>query len=367
MTPRPICPGCLRPLRVCVCDAVRTAESRTRVVFVQHPREARMPVSTCRLAHRSLPGSEMYVAMSPEGIPELAARLGEPDTMVLFPGPGSIDVTELTTPPRTLVVVDGTWINARKLVERSPLLSALPRLGFTPPVPSNYRIRKEPAAHCLSTIEAVAYVLEALEGAPGAFTPILGSFTRMVDLQLAHVGTHSDRPGGHPPRVSPKDRIRALGDRLVLLAAEAGGLGEDARMCWSAVRPSTGERFSSLLVPELPLGPYVPDGIEVPEGVTPERLAEAITRWNTFARPDDIVGTWGRFHTMVLADQGVIVGKRLDMKHFVTDALHRRVGGVEVLAQQVGAALPMGLGRPARVLGAMEIVLRHLLAGTLPR
>lgn len=145
-----------------------------------------MPISTCRLAHLSLPNSEMHVTFGPEGRPMLSARLAEPGTMVLFPGPGSVDVATLTTPPRTLVVVDGTWSNARKMVQRSPLLSSLPRLGFNPKHPSTYRIRKEPAAHCLSTIEAVAYVLDVLEGTPGQFAPILGAFDRLVETQIAY-------------------------------------------------------------------------------------------------------------------------------------------------------------------------------------
>lgn len=145
-----------------------------------------MPISTCRLAHLSLPNSEMHVTFGPEGRPTLSATLAEPGTMVLFPGPGSVDVASLTTPPRTLVVVDGTWSNARKMVQRSPLLASLPRLGFNPAHPSTYRIRKEPAAHCLSTIEAVAYVLDVLEGSPGQFSPILGAFDRLVETQIAY-------------------------------------------------------------------------------------------------------------------------------------------------------------------------------------
>lgn len=177
----------------CVCTAIRTIPSRTRVVFLQHPREARVPISTCRMAHLSLPNSEMHVGLRPEGSARLEALVREPGTMVLFPGVGATDVTALGVPPKTLIVVDGTWINARKVVQRSPLLAALPRLGFTPAQPGNYRIRREPAAHCLSTIEAVAYVLEALEEAPGRFTPMLGCFDRMVEFQLAYRATPNRR------------------------------------------------------------------------------------------------------------------------------------------------------------------------------
>lgn len=369
MTHRPTCLRCRRPETVCVCAAVRREDSRTRVVFLQHPREARMPVSTCRLAHLSLPNSEMHVAMRPEALPALAARLGAPGTMVLFPGLGAVDVRDLATPPRALVVVDGTWINARKLLERSPLLAALPRLGFTPPAPSNYRIRREPAPHCLSTIEAVAHVLEVLEDAPGRFVPMLGAFTRMVDLQLTHVDGRRGGPLGgplHAPVPTAVDRLRALDERLVLLFAEGGGAGDDALLQWVAVRPASGERFESVLRPARSLGVFAPRDIELPIGVVAtESLDAAVCRWDAFSRPDDVVATWGTHSLGVLGAQGVLVGQTLDLRRLVTNLLRVPLGGVEALAERAGGTLPSASGRPARRLAALHAVVGALLAGEL--
>lgn len=361
MPPRAVCLRCRRPERVCVCAALRREDSRTRVVFLQHPREARMPVSTCRLAHLSLPNSEMHVAMWPEAVAGLAARLAEPGTMVLFPGPGATDVRDLPAPPRALVVVDGTWINARKLVERSPVLAALPRLGFTPPAPSNYRIRREPAPHCLSTIEAVAHVLEVLEDAPGRFTPMLGAFTRMVDLQIAHIGGPQRSPR-RAPRPGPLDRLRALDDRLVLVFAEGSGAGDDALLQWVAVRHGTGERFESLV--RAPSAVGAPRDLVLPS-LPVEPLAAAVARWAAFSRPDDVLGTWGSHPAEVLDAQGVAVGRPLDFKRLVTNLLHAPLGGVEALATRRGATLPEGSGRAARKLVALDAVVGALLAGAL--
>ena len=185
--PRDVCYRCRRPQAVCWCASLKPMHSPTRVVFVQHPRESRVPISTCRMAHLSLPNSELHVAMRPEGL-----KL-PPDAAVLFPSDGAVDVTCVDTAPSTLVVVDGTWSNARKLVNRSPVLSALPRISLNPDRPGNYRIRKEPKAHCLSTIEAVALVLGHLEGEPLKFQPILSAFDRMVDTQLEHIGQGPSR------------------------------------------------------------------------------------------------------------------------------------------------------------------------------
>ena len=52
---------------VCWCDALKPIDSRTRVVFIQHPRESRVPISTCRMAHRSLPNSELHIGLGAVG------------------------------------------------------------------------------------------------------------------------------------------------------------------------------------------------------------------------------------------------------------------------------------------------------------
>ena len=166
---REICLRCRRPRSVCWCGAITQVPSQTRVVFIQHPREAKVPISTCRMAHLSLPNSELHVGLSAVGNPSLEALCARPGVAVLFPSESATDVDALTVAPQTLVVVDGTWSNAKKVVEKCPLLSKLPRLKFFPDQPGNYRIRKEPEAHCLATIEATAFVLGRLEKSPARF------------------------------------------------------------------------------------------------------------------------------------------------------------------------------------------------------
>ena len=78
----------------------------------------------------------------------------------------------LTDPPPhpvTLIVVDGTWSNAKTLVRDSTVLSALPRVAFAAPRPTEYRIRREPRDEYVSTIEALVHVLVSFAPAPQAF------------------------------------------------------------------------------------------------------------------------------------------------------------------------------------------------------
>jgi DTW domain-containing protein YfiP len=87
-------------------------------------------------------------------------------------------------------VVDGTWISARKTMQRSANLRPLPRLSFDPPHPSRFRLRKQPEAHCLSTVEAIHHTIELLGSAfdfpveSRTHDSLLHAFSRMEERQI---------------------------------------------------------------------------------------------------------------------------------------------------------------------------------------
>jgi len=93
-------------------------------------------------------------------------------------------------PPQTLVVLDGTWTTAKKLLDANPFLTTLPRIGFQPSQPSRYhRVRREPAEHCVSTIEAVAEALGELEGDPARFAAMLTPLRNLIAAQVRYQET----------------------------------------------------------------------------------------------------------------------------------------------------------------------------------
>ncbi|HEY0193979.1 MAG TPA: tRNA-uridine aminocarboxypropyltransferase, partial [Kofleriaceae bacterium] len=174
--PRAMCDRCRRPMRVCYCTALPRLETRTRVVILQHPRERDMPIGTARMASLCLPRSELHVGVRWADNPALARAIGDParPAILLYPGPGARDILrEPPAGPVTLVVVDGTWSQAKSVVRDNPILQTLPRYAFATPEPSQYRIRREPRAEYVSTIEALMYVLGALEGEPERFRSLL--------------------------------------------------------------------------------------------------------------------------------------------------------------------------------------------------
>lgn len=371
---RPTCLRCRRPAAACWCRYIVPHPSRTRLVFLQHPREARMPVGTCRMAHLSLPNSELHIGLDAASQPQLAATLDRPGTAVLFPGPGAIDARALTTPVDTLVVVDGTWSTARKLVERCPLLSRLPRVALSPARPGNYRIRREPAAHCLATIEAVAEVLEVLEHAPGRYASLLLPFERMVDFQIQQADSHratyfrARRRGGVSRDATAP--LRTASDRLVLVHGEAnwwppsaGVAGSAELVQWLAVAPASGRSFSALVAPRRPLGPRVPDHLgEHPAAILGgESPAQFIARWRAFCPPEGVVVAWGRYAIELLATEGWVAPAFIDLKQLALHVRGRASGGAEQLAISLGETLPPA-ARGARRLHAMRAIYCALIA-----
>ena len=134
------------------------------------------------MAHLGLPNSELHCGIDFAQNGRVRALLH--GAVLLFPGPGTVPPRTLrAAAPRVLVVLDGTWSQARTLYRSNRMLHALPQVGFHPPTPSEYVIRREPSPRCWSTIEAVAYTLGEIEGDAARFAPLLAPFRQMVEWQ----------------------------------------------------------------------------------------------------------------------------------------------------------------------------------------
>lgn len=184
---RAVCPRCRRPEGFCQCAGPAPLWSRTRVVLLQHPREARLAICSARMTRLALANAELHRGVRFEGHARLRELAALPGTALLFPGEGSRPAAERADdPPAHLLVIDGTWLQAGRMLRDNPALAALPRLSVASPRPSGYgALRREPAAHTLSTIEAVALALGELERDPGRYAPMGAAFRRVVEAQLA--------------------------------------------------------------------------------------------------------------------------------------------------------------------------------------
>ncbi|MBP5949009.1 tRNA-uridine aminocarboxypropyltransferase [Pseudomonas sp. P42] len=182
------CPRCLRPQTHCLCPLIPSLDSRTRVLLLQHPSEVNHALNTARLAALGLTNAELIVGEVFKDLPTLLNRPGY-QARLLFPADDAqpMQVYGASDEPLLLVVPDGTWRKARKMLHLNPLLMALPRVTLAEGGVSRYRLRKAPGPGALSTIEAIVQALQTLE-APASFEPLLKPFEALIEGQIAAMG-----------------------------------------------------------------------------------------------------------------------------------------------------------------------------------
>lgn len=378
--PRRTCPRCLRPLSVCYCAQLPSVASRTRVVLLQHPRESRVPIGTARMASLCLQGSQLFVGLDFSQDGRLKAALADParPAALLFPGEAAVDLAARPPAgPITLVVVDGTWWQAKKLLTLNPSVAALPRYALAAEG-SEYGLRKAPQADHVSTLEAVAHALGILEG-PATRDALLVPLRRMVAMQHEHkarlnggLERHTQRWQARPekaPRV-PVELTERLSD-LVCVAGEANAWNAKLPNAyptelvhWVACRPASGEKFEAVLAHRHPLAPSTPfhtglSAEELERGVGAEEFAR---RWSAFLRAGDVLASWGTFATDLARSAGVpLPARHLDLRKITGDLLQVSPGSVEDATRRWSlGAERLGAGRAGERLGHLAAVARHL-------
>jgi DTW domain-containing protein len=379
IVPRPVCAGCSRPSVVCICASIRRIATQTRVVILQHPRESDVAINTARLVELQLERAERHIAVKLSEVPALRARLTDTAAppILLYPGPDALDLADAPpSGPVTLVVLDGTWWQAKKLFQQNPELATLPRYSLSPSAPSRYRIRREPALHCISTIEAIGEALALLEPAGFDREAWLLPFEAMVEHQLHYVGARSS-----PRHLAFRERPRKSRVPKLLLEREpdllvgygeanawtrGSALGGDAEVVhWVAERVHSGERFEALLAPRRPLSPSFQVHTRVASELVlmGESFASFRERWQAFVRPSDLLLGWGFYASERLVAEGVSLPERLDLRELSRRQLRRKTGEVAACAAALGASTPQAWahGRAGERLAAAVAVTRALL------
>lgn len=163
------CTTCQMSGALCLCPLIPRLQTRTRVVVLMHYLEAKTSTNTARLAHLMLPTSEIRLrGLAGRPMDDCGIVTEDRQPLLLYPSPDSRELAPewvaSLDKPVTLIVPDGSWRQCQKVGNREPVLRQVPRFRLRPGPPSEYRLRIEPHAHSVSTLEAIARALDVLEG-----------------------------------------------------------------------------------------------------------------------------------------------------------------------------------------------------------
>jgi tRNA-uridine aminocarboxypropyltransferase len=190
-------------LPLCICDSVTPIQNRISLLILQHPQEQDRALGTARLAALHFANATFKIGLS---WPSLARALGRPVAdparwAVLYLG--SSKVADLETDAEIVainrkgelaerqraildriegvVLLDGTWSQAKALWWRNPWMLKCQRIILGPRRPSRYgQLRREPRRDGLSTIEAAAMLIAGLEKRPDIAATLNAGFERML-------------------------------------------------------------------------------------------------------------------------------------------------------------------------------------------
>jgi DTW domain-containing protein YfiP len=197
------CPHCGKPLPLCICDSVIPIESRISLLILVHPQEQDKALATARLTAMHFKNAVVKIGLSwPSLSKALGRKVDDPSRWaVLYLG--SAKVSDLDTDAEIVaidrkgavephqrailediegvVLLDGTWSQAKALWWRNAWMLKCQRVILGPKRPSRYgELRREPRRDGLSTIEAAGLLLAGLEKRPKIAEVLDASFERML-------------------------------------------------------------------------------------------------------------------------------------------------------------------------------------------
>jgi DTW domain-containing protein YfiP len=182
------CQQCGRSARYCVCAFATKIDTRIQILVLQHPQEPGVAIGTAPIIDACFSNARVVTGLSWSNIKRILGEdvtyqewgvlyLGSIRTEALHP-PGLYSVTDkgvvkpnqkaLLSKLKGIIILDGTWSQAKTLWWRNAWLLKLQRLVVCSEARSVYdAIRKEPRKGCLSSIEALAESLDILERSDG--------------------------------------------------------------------------------------------------------------------------------------------------------------------------------------------------------
>ena len=376
---RSYCDACRRPGPQCLCATLPPSGRiglATRVLVLQHPVEfRRKTVSTVPVLGLVLEDCRVLVGRSfgDELGRLIDGAVGEGRTpLLLFPGEGAITLDgegaaeELArarlqrgaagtgdddgpAARHLLIIVDGTWTQARRMLRHSPVLSErCQAVQFTGTADRSIydSIRKQPHGSCLSTLESCERTLRLLEPdcprREEASRHLLESLGALIRTQIEYERRHLE---GNPRLVRDSAKLDAKLHRQRRVVEKPGGQQQQQQQHTDHGQSEDG--------PSLPAGytirPLEEDDAPFVDGTWPYRSAKSLVMIQRQIRADQSNSTIYKTHTClgIEADGtpvACIVRHRngsVGMLHVDEDHRSRGLGSA-LLRSSAGALLARG-------------------------
>jgi DTW domain-containing protein len=167
------CTSCLRPQEQCICGKIASSENTSRILILQHPQEQYKLLNSAMLSHLALKNSVLRVGLSWRNLNQALGEETDQKQWGVLYLKGIIDPSRLIelydtkqkrllpikTKFKGIIVLDGSWKQAKSMWWRNPWLLKLTRITLNP---SHKSLRGQVKKEGLATIEAIALALDRL-------------------------------------------------------------------------------------------------------------------------------------------------------------------------------------------------------------
>jgi DTW domain-containing protein YfiP len=189
---RLLCKNCNFALNTCICAAIKTIRNKTTVIILQHPSEEKTAKNTAKLLNLSLTDCQIIKGENNSDF-FILKNLPLDSTFLLYPNQNAVSLEDQNLQSRLkkithLIVIDGTWKKAYKMLQLTTLLQHFKTVSFSNLPKNRYVIRKAPRADSLSTLEAVAQSLLLIEQLNP--TPLYNLLDELIQKQTQHMPEH---------------------------------------------------------------------------------------------------------------------------------------------------------------------------------
>ncbi|EIE5867724.1 tRNA-uridine aminocarboxypropyltransferase [Vibrio alginolyticus] len=163
------CPTCGFQFN-CMCSLMPKLTSEHNILLLMHPNELKRDTNTGQLLEHCQLNIERVIWDRKQPPAELLSLLADPSRypVLLFPCEESITLEDVVlqsqqqTKTPLFIILDATWQEARKMINKSLWLEGIPTMGLSASADSQYQLRRNQQQGNLCTFEVAAHLLGQL-------------------------------------------------------------------------------------------------------------------------------------------------------------------------------------------------------------